>query len=230
MKKTNILNTSILSVLALGLTLSASAQTQGAATTQTAASADPGPGLVGTNYAEVDLSYQKQGGAPEFTNDYQFVSNTAFFKQSTYGVDANFTYDYLRGSSSGFTDHRDEALFGLTGYTLLNWGKPFVTADAGYAWQHAGGVSRKGFAYDLTAGVEFQVLKDLELTPFIEYSAEPHLYNHEAKAANFPDHLFDYGVKATYRINKEWKASLSADLDQRSIKDWGLRAGVSYSF
>jgi hypothetical protein len=93
-----------------------------------------------------------------------------------------------------------------------------------------GGVSRKGLAYSLTGGVEFQVLKNLELSPFVEYQAEPHLYNHGAPEASMPDHVFDYGVKATYRLTKEWKASLTADLDQHSGRDWGLRAGVSYNF
>jgi hypothetical protein len=228
-KNTKLLNTAFLSILALGLAASASAQADSAAAAP-AAPADPGPGLVGTNYAEVSTAYQRQGDQPGVLHDYQFVTNTAFYKQANAGVDANFTFDTLRGSAAGFSDHRDEALFGLTGYTRQSWGLPYVTADAGMAWQRTGDVSRKGFAFDLTGGVEFQVARDLELSPFIGYEAEPHLYNHEAPVASLPDHLFDYGLKATYRITSQWKASATADLDQHSARDWGLRAGVAYGF
>jgi hypothetical protein len=238
MKKTNTTKTSLLSALALGLVLSASAQEVQNSTTTTTASAlptepvavDPGPGLVGSNYSELSLGYEKQQGAPSILRDYEFVSNANVYREGTWGADANFTYDYLDGSAGGFNDHREEAQLGLTGFMLENWGKPFITADAGYAWQRAANVGRKSFAYSGIAGVEFQVLRDLALSPFLEYQAEPHLANHEVPVANFENHLFDYGVKATYRITRNWKASLSADLDQHSARDWGLRAGVSYRF
>jgi hypothetical protein len=113
---------------------------------------------------------------------------------------------------------------------MESWGKPFLTVDAGYAWQRAADVSRKSFAYTGIAGVEFQVLRDLALSPFLEYQAEPHLYSHERPLANFDNHVLDYGVKATFRINRAWNASLTADLDQHSERDWGLRAGASYHF
>jgi hypothetical protein len=232
MKKSITTQTCLLSALALGLALSASAQAvQGSpATSQDPSAADPGPGLVGTNYSELSFGYQRQSGAPKDLRDYEFLSNANVFNNASLGVDANFTYDYLNGRANGFSDRREELQLGLTGFLKETWGKPFLGADAGMAWQDAAGVSRKSLAYTVTGGVEFQVLKDLALTPFIEYQAEPHLYNRGLPAANFPNHVLDYGVKATYRITREWSASLSADLDQHSVKDWGLRAGVSYRF
>jgi opacity protein-like surface antigen len=238
MKKINIKKNSLLSVLALGLVLSASAQevqnTTSTTTTSPAPSEpvaiDPGPGLVGTNYSELSFGYEKQEGAPSILRDYEFVSNGNVYRQGMWGADANFTYDYLDGSASGFSDRRDEAQLGITGFMMQTWGKPFLTVDAGYAWERADDVSRKSFAYTGIAGIEFQVLRNLALSPFIEYQAEPHLYNHDLPIANFEDHLFDYGVKATYRFSRNWNASLSADLDQHSDRDWGLRAGVSYHF
>jgi hypothetical protein len=231
-KKTNPLKTSLLSALALGLALSASAQeTQSSTATSTEPLAvDTGPGLVGTNYTELSFGYDKQQGAPSVLRDYELVSNGSAYRQGLWGVDANFTYDYVDGSAYGFDDRRDEAQLGLTGFMLESWGKPFVTADAGFAWQRAGDVSRKSFAYTGIAGVEFEVLRLLALTPFIEYQAEPHLYNHGLPTDNMYNHLFDYGVKATYRISRNWNASLGASLDQHSVRDWGLRGGVSYHF
>jgi hypothetical protein len=237
MKKTNIRLTSLLSALTLGLAFTASgqeAQNAAAPATSTTAVAtvpvDPGPGLVGTNYTELSFGYQKQEGAPSILHDYQLISNGNVYRQGIWGADANFTYDYIDGSANGFDDRRDEAQLGLTGFMLQTWGKPFLTADAGYAWQRAGDVSRKSFAYTGVAGVEFEVLRNLAVSPFIEYQAEPHLYNHGLPAVSLDNHLFDYGVKATYRFTRNWNASLSADLDEHSERDWGLRAGASYHF
>jgi hypothetical protein len=236
MKKNNLIRTSLVTVLALGLAISASAQTEQtspATTPGTATAPDavsPGPGLVGTNYAELSFGYQKQEGSPSDLRDYEFLSNANVFKNGQLGADVNFTYDYLDGAAGGYSDHREEAQFGFTGFLMETWGKPFLTADAGMAWERDADASRKGFAYSGIGGVEFQVLRRLALAPFIEYQAEPHLYNHGLPFANFPDHLLDYGVKATYRINQSWNASATADLDQHSASDWGLRGGLSYRF
>jgi opacity protein-like surface antigen len=232
MKKINVKQTSLVSVLALGLAISASAQSvqQSPAAPPDPAAVDPGPGLVGTNYAELSFAYQKQEGSPSDVRDYEFVSNGNVFRDGAMGADVNFTYDYLDGAASGYSDHREEAQLGFTGFLLETWGKPFLTGDAGMAWERAADASRKSFAYTGAGGIEFQVLRNLALAPFVEYQAEPHLYNHGLPWANFPDHLLDYGVKATYRITSSWNASLTADLDQHSGRDWGLRGGVSYRF
>jgi opacity protein-like surface antigen len=229
MKKINMKQTSLLSVLALGLALSASAQEAQTTPPQTLA-VDPGPGLVGTNYAELSFGYDKQGGAPSILRDYELVSNGNVYRQGMWGADANFTYDYVDGSAYGFDDRLNEAQLGMTGFMMQSWGKPFVTADAGMAWERADDVSRKSWAYTGIGGIEFQVLRNLALSPFIEYQAEPHLYNHDLPFASYDDHLFDYGVKATYRFSRNWNASLTASLDQHSERDWGLRGGVSYHF
>jgi hypothetical protein len=229
MKKTNTTQTCLLTLLTLGLALSASAQAV-QSTSPAATAVDPGPGLVGTNYSELSFGYQRQRGDPADLRDYEFVSNGSVYREGVLGADINFTYDYLDGSANGFRDYRQEVLLGFTGFLLQSWGKPFVTVDGGMAWERAAGAGRKGFAYATTAGVEFQVLRDLAISPFIEYQAEPHLYNHGLPLANLPDHLVDSGAKATYRITRQWSASLTADVDQHSYRDWGLRAGASYHF
>jgi hypothetical protein len=225
MKITTEKTSLLLAVLALGLALPASAQTA----TDLEPSA-PGPGLIGTNYVGLDYGYQKQQGAPSALHDYAFTSNGVAFRKDNWGVDANFTYDYLAGDAFGFRDHRQEVEVGPTFYLAEFWGKPFVTVDGGYAWQDAGGVARKSFAYTTAAGVEFQVMRRLVLAPFVSYQAEPHLYNHAPAVANFPDHLATTGVKATYELTRDWSGSLGIDTDQHSLRDVGLRGGVSYHF
>jgi hypothetical protein len=221
-----------MSVLALGMALSASAQSvqNGPVSASESAVVDSGPGLVGTNYSQLSFGYQKQEGEPSDLRDYQLLSNGAVYKNGEMGVDANFMADHIAGSADGFSDRRDMAQMGLTGFLMEPWGKPFITCDAGMAWQRAADVSRKSYAYTGIGGIEFQVMRNLALSPFVEYQAEPHLYNHEELLANFPDHMLDYGVNADLRIDRSWNASVGADLDQHSDRDWGLRGGVSYHF
>jgi hypothetical protein len=227
MNSTNIKRTCLLSALALGAALSASAQ---APASPDPATIDPGPGLVGTNYAELGFGYLREGGTPGDFRDYDFVSNEAAYRQGIWGIDGNFKFDYLNGSADGFIDHREEAMLGATGFLTQTWGKLFLTGDAGMAWESAGGASRKGFAYSLTGGVEFEITRRIAVTPFLEYDADPHLYNHAPAVANLPDHDLLGGVKGTYRFTRQWSGSLSATLDQYNSRDIGLRAGVSYNF
>jgi hypothetical protein len=232
MKTKNLKPHRLLLILSLGMALSASAQSiQNPATAAPPdpASADPGPGLVGLSSTELSVGYQRQEGTPRDLRDFEFISTGPAYTEGILGMTGNFRYDYLGGSAGGYSDHRNEAMLGGTAFLMEPWGKPFLTGDAGMAWQVAGGTSRKGFAYTLDAGVEFQVTRDLDLAPFVEYQAEPHLYNH-SPLADFPDHLAEFGVKATYRLTGAWRVSLSADIDQHSAKDLGLRAGLAYRF
>jgi hypothetical protein len=229
MKTTNIRTAFILFALALGGALSASAQTQPAPAADTPV-VDPGPGLVGTNYSELSFGYNREAGNPGAVRDYELVSNGAFYREGIWGADANFTYDYADATAAGFSDRRNEVEFGMTGYMTQSWGKPFLTGDAGMAWEHVGGVSRKSVAYTVAAGVQFEVLRNLALSPFLQYDGEPHLYNHAPAVANFPDHVLEGGVKATYSITRSWNVSLTASLDQYNSRDVGLRGGLSYRF
>jgi hypothetical protein len=68
------------------------------------------------------------------------------------------------------------------------------------------------------------------LTPFLEYEAEPRLRQDNLSVADLPDYVFNYAAKATYRVSQDWSVSLTAELDQHSASDLGLRAGASYHF
>jgi hypothetical protein len=225
----NIKKTSILSVLMLGAAISASAQSEPAMDTAPVA-IDHGPGLIGSNYTELGFGYENKNGLPGNLRDYDFTSNAAVYREGIWGADANFKYEFTDAGGGGFSDRRDEALFGLTGFMTQSWGKPFITADAGYAWQRAGGVSGRSFAYQLTGGVEFEVLRNLALAPFLEYDTEPRLHNSVPAVANFQDHVVEYGVRATYRLTRNWSLTAGASVDQYSGSDLGVRGGVAYRF
>jgi hypothetical protein len=226
MKKIIDHSTQLAAALALGLAVSVSAQSLSNAP----AAPPPGGGLLGDDYSQVQFGYDHERvDVPDLLHEYGFVYNQPLAQTGLEGTDFNLNYDYLTGAA-GIHDDLNEGLAGLTEYLVQSWGKPFVSGDAGYAWQQAGGVSRKSFAYSATGGVEFAVLSNLALTPFATYQAEPDLYNHEVPLAYFPDHRWDYGLKATYRLTRQWSASVSADLDQYNRNDLGYLAGITCHF
>jgi hypothetical protein len=232
MKKIKIKSTVLLAACACGLAVSASAQSAPGSygMPPNPAAAGSSYGLIGDTYSEVDLGYLKQAGAPKVSHDYDFTYNEAVLKSAGWGLDTNLAYDYLSGSASGLHDYRNELQAGATAYLWQGWGKPFVTADAGQAWDRVAGVDGKSFVYTFTGGVEFQTTRDLVLTPFVEYQAAPWLDNRAPAVANFPSHAWDYGVKASYRFAPQWAVSLAADMDQYNRNDLGYRAGLSYHF
>lgn len=226
MKKTTTEKTLIAAALALGLAVSASAQqAQSAPPAQ-----DAGSGLIGTSYSEFSVGYQKQEAMPDVLHDYNLFVNGALLKEGSMGLDANFSYDYASASALGFHDYRNDFLVGATGYLAESWGKPFITADAGLVTQQTAGTTSNALGYTFTGGVEVPIVHDLFLTPFVSYIGDPHLQDHDPVNALLPNYTWYYGIKATYRISREWSASLSAQLDQHSSNDFGFRAGVSYNF
>jgi hypothetical protein len=192
--------------------------------------AAPTYGLLGESYSGVDFGYLKNSGSPGEYRDYGFASNTNFQREDDWGLDGGFNYDYTTGDGNGFHDYRNEFEFGGTGFLSDSWGRPFVGLGAGWAWQHAGGISHGSFAYSARAGVEFQVLRRLVLTPYIEYQAEPRLHNNLAPMVDFPNRLWNFGVMATYRLTDRFSATVGFDVNQYSARDLGYRAGLAYHF
>jgi hypothetical protein len=231
MKKTTSNQTILVAALVLGLASSASAQSM-----QTTTPAESGmvpslsSGLVGTNYTELGFGYLKQAAVPHIYHDYEFLMNQAVERSGTFGVDANFTYDYLTGGSQGGHDYRNTGLLGATAYLNEDWGKPFVTADGGWAVQQSAGIVGESFAYKFVGGVEFATTARLSLTPFVQYEAEPRLTQDRRPLANMANYVFNYGVTATYRLTREWSASVTAEQDQHSGSTFGLLAGMSYHY
>lgn len=215
--------------LTLGLALSASAQSPASSPPDTATSSIDG-GLVGNNYSEFSFGYLKQDAMPGVLHDYDLLVNQAVAKEGIFGFDGNLSYEYLTGGALGYHDYRNTLMLGATVYTQQGWGKAFLTADAGWANQQTSDITANSLAYAFTAGVEVPVVHRLTLTPFIEYQGEPHLQDHNTAFASLPNYVWDYGIKATYAITREWSASLTAQLDQRSSSDLGLKAGFSYRY
>jgi hypothetical protein len=226
MKKTKTEKTLLAAALALGLAASASAQQAQSPPPEALSSG----GLVGTNYSELSLGYQKQDATPGVLHDYGLLLNQSVVREGSFGFDGNFSYDYATAGAAGSHDYRNSFMLGATGYLVEGWGKPFVTADAGLVTQQTAAATSNALGYNLTGGIEFPVAGDFFLTPFATYLGDPHLQDHDPAVATLPNNVWYYGVKATYRISRQWSASVTAQLDQHSTSDLGLRAAVSYRF
>ena len=196
----------------LGLAATATAQrTDG--TTQRPAGV--GVGLIGATYVGTEFGYTHQvDGGPGVVRNYGFVYNQPLPE----GLDFNFNYDYATASEAGISAKEQKLSVGLTGYRTLGWGKVFLQGNTGWAWAKAAGVRENGFAYSLKTGVQFQLMSQLVLTPYVSYEAAPRLHTHE----------WNYGVLTNYRFTKEWSATLGAKIDENHNVNYA--AGVNFHF
>lgn len=227
--KTNVEKTLLAAALALGLATVAPAQQA-----QPAQPAAPGAfspsGLIGTNYAEFGAGYQKQDATPGVLHDYGLLLNQSVTKEGSFGFDGNFAYDYLTAGAAGHHDYRNSVMMGATGYLVERWGKPFITADAGLVTQQTAGSTSNALGYNLTGGVEVPVTDAFFVTPFATYDGDPHLQDHAPAVATLPNYIWYYGAKATYRLTRQWSASVTAQIDQHNVDDLGLRAAIDCRF
>lgn len=220
MKKHTMIRSLILTAAtSLGLALSASAQSSDVSTSTTTVPTDSGWGLIGSNYTSVNFRYKDlDSGPPSASRGVGVQFNQAVRD----GFDFQLNYDWNRASTynARFTDQ--DLNLGGTLYSRLAWGKPFVQALAGWEWARGGGASDNSFAYTLGAGVEFQVAQAIAITPYVNF----------VRATGFNRSEFDPGVKATYRINRQWGVTAGIEYDAiRHTKDATLyTAGVNYHF
>jgi hypothetical protein len=172
-------------------------------------------GLIGQNYYTLNFGYiHHVDGPPAVFHRYGFVAN----KPLAPGYDIGLAYDWLTGSAFGLHARQQELMVPLTAYLPTAWGRPFVEGSAGWVWQKAAGTSIDSFTYVLGAGFELQVRPSLVVTPLITYQEAPHLH----------DHVWNYGVKGTYRVTREWGVSLGAQIDEDH--DLEYTAGVNFHF
>ena len=210
--------------LTLGLATAAQAQNQNptqvpvpTASTSLSSSSTMGGdyGLIGQHYYTLDFGYiHHVDGPPSVFHRYGFAANNPIAP----GWDVGLAYDWLTGSAFRQHARQQELMVPLTAYVPMAWGRPFLEANPGWVWQKAGGSTIDSFTYVLGAGFELQVRPALVVTPLITYQEAPHLH----------DRVWDYGVKATYRVTREWGASLGVAIDEDHNLEY--TAGVNFHF
>ena len=201
--------------LALGLALPARAQN----TEATVPAAPIGQGQLGSAYGEADFTYhQIDSISPSAWRGFALDYNQPLQA----GLDFNFAYDWGRADDYVRRLTQQNLSAGVTAYTPLEWGRPYVQGLAGWDWRKGDSFTGSSFAYTLGAGVEFQVVPTLVLTPYVNF----------VRATSFEQSEFDYGAKAAYRLNKSWSLTASAQYEAvMHQKDGrGFTLGVAYRY
>ncbi len=207
-------------VVAISLAATASAQTPtpaGPTRSEVPMQIDAGRGLLGQSYVKLGYTYDDVHDSPADIQELRFEYNQPIET----GFDVNL--GYTGGRSSLFEGQR------LTRQSIdanavafvpgLTWGKPYVSAGAGWLWTKNAGVKGNSFLYQFETGVEWQATGALSLRPFVQYV--------DAPSVHLSDH-WHYGVKANYWFSGAWGVNASLSLDNKV--DAGYGAGVTYRF
>lgn len=214
MKQKIILKSLLLSaVAAAGLAASAFA---GGDEPNTPAPVDLNTGLLGQTYAGLTYSYINLDAAPVNAASYGFAYNQPLKP----GFDAVFTYDWVQsGPFAGDRAHEQQLGATLRAFASGVWGRPYVEAGVGYDWLKFAGIKDHSFLWIAGAGIEFQPVSKLTVTPFVRY----------ARATGYDDaDEVSYGVKANYWINRQW--ALTGALSRNDSQDMTCKVGVNVSF
>jgi hypothetical protein len=170
-------------------------------------------GLLGQTYAGLTYSYVNLHAASSHTDDYRFDYNQALKT----GLDAIFSYDYLQG---GAGTKQQDFLAGMRAYSnAYAWGRPYVEAGGGFAWEKVAGAKDNSFLWEVAIGTEFQVAPAVTVTPYIKYEGTPSLARRNT---------WDYGVKANYWVDGQW--AVTAGLDRTNHQDMRYTVGTNWRF
>ena len=196
MKQNINLNSLILATaLVLGAT-AASAQNANVAVPTPAESS--GSGLLGSRYTEVSYNYIDLSGSTHADG-----VSLVFNQPLRAGIDLTAGYSWAKADYDLFDAKVQDLDVGVKAYTNLVWGRPFAAAAVGWEWAKADGFRDDSFTYKVGGGVEFQVAPAVVVTPFVNF----------VRATGFNTSEVETGVKATYRLNREWSLTARAQYE-----------------
>jgi hypothetical protein len=193
--------------------------TEAAAQMAVANESIPTGGLLGQNYAGVDVGYiRHHEGPPRVMHRYGFHASRPMPEKEN--IDGFFRYNYTHGSNLGIDTNQHDILAGLVGFRRNGPVAPFLEGGLGWAWSEVGSTPSNSFLYAIRLGVEFLVAPNASLTPTVTFR----------EARRFDDRAFLFGAKAAFRLNRDWGATISIqadDADSHNI-EWAL--GVQRRF
>jgi hypothetical protein len=205
----------------LGVTLTAAAQ--GSAPSGSGMMASPASGsaygLLGQNYMGVSFAYTDlDKGPPSIARTWGFIANRP---SEVANLDASFKYSYTGMNAFGLEARTNEFSIGATAYLPLAVARPFVEGNVGWGFINSGnGNTADSFSFLIGTGVEIQLAPRFVLTPYASY--------HEFTRLTTNSGVWNYGAKATFRIAKQFSASLAVDLDDDD--NISYRLGLNHHF
>ena len=214
-KKTTIRTLLLASGLTFGIAASGFAQGTGASVP--APGTDTGKGLLGQSYVSLAYGYtdlhQTSAHYSGLSFEYNQPLNTGF--------DFNLGIGDAWSSKYSGTRSRQQSVFpsAVAFIPDLSWGRPFIGVGAGWIWTKDASTRRNSFAYGMNTGVEFQVTKELSITPFVGYT----------DATSFDvNNKWDFGAKANYWITDQW--AMNAGISRDNMVNTTYSVGTTFRF
>ena len=176
-----------------------------------------GRGLLGESYSAMSYRYIDLHGTSADAHAFDFTLN----QNVSEGFDVLLDYTY-KNSEALAGGHANQRMFdlGVRAFTNTRGFKPYVEAGLGWQWAKAPlGYRANSPAYFLGTGVEFQMARDLALTPFVRYTdATKHGIGHEV----------DCGIKANYWLGEHVGIMTSISRDNSRDMRYGL--GLTFRY
>lgn len=155
-------------------------------------------GLLGSRYTEVSYNYIDLSG-PKHADGFGLTFNQPLRP----ALDLTAGYSWAKADFDTFDAKVQDLDVGVKAYTNLAWGRPFAAAAVGWEWAKAAGIHDDSFTYKLGVGAEFQVAPAFVVIPFVNF----------VRATGFNSSEVETGVKATYRLNREWSLTARAQYE-----------------
>ncbi len=208
----------LLGALAVAASLAANAAAQSTTNSRPAeTAADTGRGLLGQSYVNLGYSYTDVHDSSTDLQSLRLEYNLPLNR----GFDLNLGYTGARTSEFAGIRQTQQSIDANAVAFLpgLGWGRPYLSAGAGWLWLKTGGTKNNSFIYQFETGVEFQPTTVLSVTPFVKYldASSVHINNHWA-----------YGVKANYWLTDRWAVNAGVALDNKVDASYGV--GIAYRF
>lgn len=215
-KKITIRTLLLAMVACSGFAVSSFAQSPGASAP--APATDTGRGLLGQSYVGLDYGYTELHRNP--VSDLQGI-NFEYNQPLNTGFDFNLGLGDTWSSQLDGTRDRQKTVdaSAIAFVPDLTWGRPFIGVGAGWTWTKASGVRDDSFLYKLDTGVEFQVTKELSITPVVSYTNPTALH---------VDNKWGYGVKANYWITRDW--GVTAGIMRDNVVNTTFSVGTTFRF
>ena len=201
--------------VAVGLAAPGVAQTSGASIP--APGTDAGKGLLGQSYVKLGYSYTDLHQSPVnfhgLSLEYNQPLNTGF--DFNLGIGDAWSSKYIGNRNRQQSVSANAIAF----LPDLAWGRPYIGVGGGWIWVKQAGVRKNSFLYSGETGVEFQVTRELSITPLVSYT----------DALSFHvDNKLGYGVKANYWITDQW--ALNAGVGRDNKDNMSYSVGTTFRF
>ncbi len=177
-------------------------------------------GLLGQQYANLTYGYINLGNSPVNADNFEFAVNQPL----NTGLDAVFAYDWTQnGLFAGSRLNTQGVTAGLRAFSnAYTWGKPYVEAGAGFAWQRGTPAGRdNSVLWQATVGAEFQLAPAFTVTPYVQYTDTPTLAGNNGGT-------WKYGAKANYWIDSQWAVTAGVARDDNQNNTFTV--GTNFRF